>query len=1138
MVGQVIHSVDSIRITKEFQFPYHIIRDEIILPQSFSIFPKDSTLRLIFDSDQKALTIDGTDLFFRNFPDSVIWVTYRFFPFSIQSEYKRYSLGKITNEGTRVVERSDISTKTSALDQFFDDSKLNKSGSFVRGVSIGSNQDLTLNSGFRLQVDGQINEDVEISAVLTDESSPIQPEGNTQTLQELDKVYIQIKSENYETVLGDFVMTESGTDFLNYSRKLQGIKAFAKTNYGIGKLGFASSRGKFTSNSLQGMDGNQGPYRLRGKNNEKFIIIIAGTERVFLNGQLMSRGETQDYIIDYSAGEISFTANRLITSASRITVDFEYSDRFFARDFISGEYQQAFFSDDWKFQIRFVKESDDKNRPIDVSLTDLDRQILLLAGNDPLKATKSGVDSVGYFVDGIPAGNYIRRDTLTINSGHTFYYKYLPGHPLAVYSVSFSETGPGSGKYIRKSFGYYEWSELDGTYEPIIFLPIPSSIQVLSIKNDVIILKYFTWNQEFASSDFNQNTFSELDEKNNKDVAFSNRINFTYPILFSNNEHKGKFQTEFYQRYTGTNFSSADRFREAEFNRNWALETVEKGIERQLEGMVSIEFPSVGLMKSTFGTLTQGYSQQTEKFYFQLKENLPDWVHTDYQLTKSSTNNSNLNQSVEWIQHQQNATYEYNWLRPFGHWLFEERKIAKTDTDSVISGSFSASAYTLGTGIFLEQGNISFSGSYRQDSQPQNGELILSSEAYTQMIDASFSPASYYDSKLQFTKYEKYYTSIFREIGNSNSSSLLLRWHNRFSPLERSIEIDQIYSINTQQSSKLDRVFLKVPIGLGNYIWIDRNGNGIQEVEEFEPTRFNDGEYILRTFPGEELEPIVDISLQFRVRLKPYLATSKWTYFPNWFTNYLSLETYLTIDEKSKNPNVNDLYFLNLSTFLDRNYTLSGNQQIIQDIWINERSIHQQHRFRLIFRRSQIQYALDVEKRSFTEQSLRSLFRFTNEWFGQTDVGTTFSQFESSSIFRPSYQIRSLFFSPDISFRSGYIWEVGLKSFFDYRKNLLTTNDSFFTWSETLRYIYSFTGKGRFRSELEFTQTKQLEGSETSFIPFEFTNGNPIGKLFVGRMSFDYRISTYINSFVSYDLRLINDNQPIHLFKAEIRAFF
>ena len=53
---------------------------------------------------------------------------------------------------------------------------LKRSGSIVRGVNVGSNKDMTLNSGLNLQLSGKLTDDLEIVAALTDASTPIQPE--------------------------------------------------------------------------------------------------------------------------------------------------------------------------------------------------------------------------------------------------------------------------------------------------------------------------------------------------------------------------------------------------------------------------------------------------------------------------------------------------------------------------------------------------------------------------------------------------------------------------------------------------------------------------------------------------------------------------------------------------------------------------------------------------------------------------------------------------------------------------------------------------------------------------------------------------------------------------------------------------
>ena len=83
---------------------------------------------------------------------------------------------------------------------------------------LGNSQDLSILSNIDLRINGKLNNEITLQAVISDNNLPFQEDGNSYKLQEFDKVFIRIFNTNNEIITGD-IFTKYNSRFLKYNRK-------------------------------------------------------------------------------------------------------------------------------------------------------------------------------------------------------------------------------------------------------------------------------------------------------------------------------------------------------------------------------------------------------------------------------------------------------------------------------------------------------------------------------------------------------------------------------------------------------------------------------------------------------------------------------------------------------------------------------------------------------------------------------------------------------------------------------------------------------------------------------------------------------------------------------------------------------
>jgi hypothetical protein len=397
---------------------------------------------------------------------------------------------------------------------------IQKTGSISRGVNFGNNQDLSINSNLNLQLNGNITENLKITASLSDDNLPLQAQGNTNKLQEFDKVFVQLSSKKLKLTGGDYWLYKPIGYFVKYNKRAQGISleytdSLSKNLRYTTQGSLALSKGKFNRAIIQGIEGNQGPYRLRGAENEPFIIILSGTEKIYIDGRELKRGQEFDYVIDYNTAELSFTTRNQITKDIRIIAEYQYSDQNYARIL-----QQVSATVDYKnskFWFNFYNELDAKNQPIQQTLNLAQRKNISLLGDSIQFAQISSFDSVGF------QENQIVYKLETI-AGYDSVLVYSVNKDSALYRANFTFVGTNKGNYRFQRFvalgKVYEFAAPiggipQGDFEPSTRIITPKRRKMISFGN-ATSYKKLRIKSEIALSESDVNTFQKLIKKMTK----------------------------------------------------------------------------------------------------------------------------------------------------------------------------------------------------------------------------------------------------------------------------------------------------------------------------------------------------------------------------------------------------------------------------------------------------------------------------------------------------------------------------------------------------------------------------------------------------------------------------------------------
>ncbi|MBN1504586.1 MAG: hypothetical protein JW952_05970 [Candidatus Eisenbacteria bacterium] len=387
-------------------------------------------------------------------------------------------------------------------------------GTKTFSVELGSNREASLKQSLDMNVTGEITKGLELNAVLTDRDLPIQPEGRTESVRELDEIRVEMRSRSFSASFGDCELALDGASLVNVTRKLEGARVTGSVAGAEVTAAGSTLEGKWSSREFTGTEGKQGPYQLLTDSGAA-CVVMAGTERVWLDGVKLRRGEGADYWMDYGTGRLYFTNAHPMRAESRVRVEYEYRYGDYQKGFYALKAGRSFAGGLATLQVLAVSESDDSS-PADGSMSDEDKTVLRELGDASSGGTTEGARYVG---PGNGDYNLVSVDSLGVGV-----YEYA-SDGTGAYDVGFVRVGEGRGSYVASADAggrafYVYVGPNQAEYVPARALTAPAATRVGDVTTTFSV-RGVEVAGELALSQADLNTLSAKDDGDNRGTAGS-----------------------------------------------------------------------------------------------------------------------------------------------------------------------------------------------------------------------------------------------------------------------------------------------------------------------------------------------------------------------------------------------------------------------------------------------------------------------------------------------------------------------------------------------------------------------------------------------------------------------------------------
>jgi len=987
-------------------------------------------------------------------------------------------------------------------------------GFISRGITSGNNQNAVTNAALDLEISGKLSKDVTLRANIFDTNIPVQENGYSQNITDFDRIFIEMFSKNWRVKAGDISLQNNKSYFLPFKKQVSGleVEATISDHLKVAASG-AVVRGKFNTFTFTAAEGNQGPYKIYGTNNEASILMIEGSESVYVNGAKIKRGENEDYTINYNLSEISFNTTFPITNDMRMRVEFQFSNRNYTR-FITYD-EVSYESDKFNISGYFYSENDAKNQPLQQSLSIEQKQILANAGNN-----SDAMVSESAFLD---AFNENRIQYKKVTNGAVENFEFSTTETDELYNVTFTNVGANNGDYtldrtiaIGNIFVFTGVNQ--GDYQPIVKLVAPTKTQIFVVKSDYNPTEKTQINSEIAISNNDANLFSNLDDTENKAIAA--KVDWQQVLIDEKWQLKSNINYEFVQN----NFKTIQRWESVEFNRDWNILT-NNATKKYFQSELSLQNKTDDFVLYRFNNLnyTNVFNGVKHEIKSRLKvENTSFFVNGSLLENTSTLEDNSFFRAKAKAEH----SLKKSWLGTFINFETNSRKDINTQDFVNTSHRFKEYEGYVGLGdstkIFAK---IGFN--YRNNDSIKSNQFAEINNRKTFYIKSKLVKnkntnlsvfANYRITKNNFSEDEKALNSriVFNQKMFTNF-----------------INLSTIYETSSGNVARQDYIYIRTEPGLGFYTWIDYNNDGIQNFNEFEIAQFQDQANYLR-LPKPNLSYLATQRAKWKqsLTINPRNWSSK-TGTKKLISHFYN-QSFLSVENEQERTG--NSFQLNPFNF-DENSLIGLNLSFRNSLYFNKDLQNNSMTFTYGDSKIKQQYFIGSQENKIKVHQIDYAHKFATFWLIDLMGKSAKNTLETENFINRNYEIDTKEIQPKISFL--YHKNNRFSVFYHYKnkQNRLGNFEVLQQQKIGVDYFYISKKKNQISANVNVF-LNDFTGSSNTPVAYQMLEGLQAGKNYTWSLLFNQKLNSFLNLNLNYLGRKSENSKTIHTGNVQLKAIF